>query len=140
MYDGPFDSLQEEMQYLMTIDEVYFGKTASIAAIEKQLDVCRKKYMGTRSMPAADSDFLKLNSMIEEQFGFGNFCLYVTYDPIPAASTMPIEINFSIEKKDNNYIVDIKSFRFKREYNYTCMVIMTTGLIFNPAFTVPFRP
>ena len=135
MYDGPFSSLQEEMQYLMTMDEVYFGKTASITAIEKQLDICRRKYIGTKLVPGTDDDFMKLNTMIENQFGFGNFCLYVTFDPIAAASTMPIEYNFSIEKKDNNYIVDAKSFRFKKEYNYTCMVIMTTGLIFNPEFT-----
>ena len=135
MYDGPFASLQQEMQYLMTMDEVYFGKTQSIAAIEQQLDLCRKKYIGTRLMPNQDSDFMKLNHMIEDQFGFGNFCLYVTFDPIAAAATMPIEFNLSIDKKDNNYIVDAHSYRFKKEYNYTCMVIMTTGLIFNPEFT-----
>ena len=133
-YHG-FDSLQEEMMYLLNIDEVYFGKSESIAAIEKQLDLFRKKYMGTKMLPLADVELMKLNKMIEDQFGFGNFALYIILDPIPMACTTPIEYSFGIEKKENNYIVDATTYKFKKEYNYTCMITMSTGLIFNPLFT-----
>ena len=133
-YHG-FDSLQEEMIHLLNIDEVYFGKSDSIAAIEKQLDLFRKKYIGTKMLPLADVELMKLNKMIEDQFGFGNFALYIILDPIPMACTTPIEYSFGIEKKENNYIVDATTYKFKKEYNYTCMITMSTGLIFNPLFT-----
>ena len=130
-----FETLQEEMLYLLSIDEVYFGKSEPIAAIEAQIDKFRRKYIHTKLLPLKDPDLLKLNSMIEEQFGFGNFSLYIIMDPIPMACTSPIEYTFDIEKKDNNYIVDTTTFKFKKEYNYTCMITMSTGLIFNPQFT-----
>ena len=133
-YHG-FGSLQEEMIYLLNINEVYFGKSESIAAIEKQLDLFRRKYIGTKMLPLADAELMKLNTMIEDQFGFGNFALYIILDSIPMACTTPIEYSFSIEKKENNYIVDATTYKFKKEYNYTCMITMSTGLIFNPLFT-----
>ncbi len=119
----------------LILNEVYFGKTESIQAIETQLDIFRKKYIDTKNKPSNDKDLIKLNRMIEEQFGFGSFSLMIIFDPVPNASTMPIDYSFDFARKQNNYCVDATTYKFKKEYNYACIVIMTTGLIFNNYFT-----
>ena len=42
-------NINESQNNLQAINEVYFGKTKEILAIEKQLDLVRNKYMKTKS-------------------------------------------------------------------------------------------
>ena len=130
-----FASEEERLDFLMSMNEVYFGRTDSINAIEDQLRKFRHKYINTKRKPTGDKDLIKLNHMIAEQFGFGKFELLITFDPIPNAATIPIEYSFDASKKQNNYMVDISSYKFKKEYDYKCIVVMTTGLIFNDYFS-----
>lgn len=127
--------MHNENDVLDVLQEVYFGKTESIKAIEEQLDLFRKKYVGTNRKPKNDPDLYKLNRMIEEQFGFGRFGLMITLDPVPNAVTIPISYSFNTTMKKHNYSVDSTTYRFKKEYNYTCIITLTTGLIFNDYFT-----
>ena len=127
------DWLEENKSLL---SEVYFGKTPSIIAIENQLKKFRIKYMGTKNKPSnKDPELLALNRLVEDQFGFGCFSLMVTYNPLPAASTVPIDYSFNAAKKRSSYMVDTKTYKFKKELDYTCIITMTTGLIFNSYFT-----
>ena len=128
----------EMLQYIRNesfINEVYFGKTSGIQKIEAQLSKFRNKYINTKNRPNSDPDLLKLNRLVEDQFGFGCFSLVVDYHPIPAASTIPIDFSFNAAKKRDSYMVDKNTYKFKKEYDYTCIVSMTTGLIFNDYFT-----
>lgn len=135
-YNSGFASEKERLDFLMNLNEVYFGKTESIQAIENQLRKIRHKYMvSKREKPVNDPDIIEFNHMIEKQFGFGKFELLITLDPIPNAATIPIEYSFSASKKRNSYMVDISSYKFKKEYDYKCIVAMTTGLIFNNYFS-----
>lgn len=119
----------------MMLNEVYFGKTESIQAIEDQLRIVRHKFIGTKYNPSTDPEMLKLNRMIEKQFGFGRFALTIELDPMPEAMTIPISYNFNYTKKQSDYNIEPTTYKFKKEYNYTCIVIMTTGLFFNRKFS-----
>lgn len=61
------------------VNEVYFGKTPELIAIENQLDIFRNKYIGKYIdfKSNNDPDLLKFNRMIEDFFGFGCFNLYI---------------------------------------------------------------
>lgn len=64
-------NINESQNNLQAINEVYFGKTKEILAIEKQLDLVRNKYMNrylTNVFVNNDQDLLKLNRMIEDYF------------------------------------------------------------------------
>lgn len=116
--------------------EVYFGKTESIKIIESKLDSFRKKYFyHDRKPPRHDVELYELNRLIEEQFGFGRFSLMIDFDPIPSAMSVPIDYSFNATTKRNNYTVDTTTYRFKKEYNYSVIVYMSTGLIFNHNFS-----
>ena len=127
------DGIDQDL-LLQSINEVYFGKTEQIKQIEKELDILRRNYMGSDRIPLNDTHLLRIKSLIEEYFGFGKFNLHIQYNLIPEASTLPMSYNI-LADKNNNYIVDTNGYKFKREYNYKCVVVMTTALIFNPIFT-----
>lgn len=117
------------------LNEVYFGKTDSIIMIQDQLSRFRAKYIGTNNKPNNDPDLIKLNRLVEDSFGFGCFSLMVVYNPFPMATTIPVDYSFDATKKRNNYIVDQSSYRFKKEFDYTCIITMSNTLIFNDLFT-----
>lgn len=138
MYETDF-SINEERDLILNnvdmLNEAYFGKTESIQAIEKQLDIFRKRYMGYKKLPLNDPELLRLNDLIAQQFGFANFSLIVTFDPVPMAVSLPLNYKMSFKEKENNFIVDINTYKFRPQYQYNCSVIMTSGLIFNSFFT-----
>ena len=62
------------------VNEVYFGKTPELIAIENQLDIFRNKYMNRyvfNMSVNSDSDLLKFDRMMEDFFGFGCFTLHI---------------------------------------------------------------
>ena len=120
---------------LQNIDEVYFGKTPSIQAIENQIDLVRKTYIGSGKNPTNTLEMQRVNRLIEEVFGFGCFNLAIVLDNIPSSATIPIDYSFDANKRNNNFMVDATTYKFKKEYDYTCIVIMTTGLFLNDYFT-----
>ena len=121
--------------YDLFLNEVYFGKTEEILAIENQLRVIRKKFIGTKFDASKDNEIIKLNRMIEDTFGFGIFSLNIELDPVPSASTLPVGYNFNVTMNKNNYSIEPNTYKFKKEYDYRCIVTMSTGLIFNKYFT-----
>lgn len=120
------------------IKEVYFGKTPEIQKIEKQLDVFRSKYLGrylTAITVNNDPDLLKFNRMIEDQFGFGCFTLHIINEPMINAFTMPIDTRYEVFNTNKNLIADKRTFKFKKEADYTAIVCIYSGLIFNPVYS-----
>lgn len=134
-FDSDVLTREEREELLLSMNEVYFGKSEDIQAIERQLNVFRKFYLGGNRLPAGDQNLLKLNRMIAKFFGFNTFSLIVTFDPIPAINTLPISYDLDTAKKENSYIVDTNTYKFKKNCEYNCVVIVTTGLIFNNYFT-----
>ena len=122
------------------INEVYFGKTPSLQKIEKQLDKFRSKYLGkvhTMTPPRVnqDQDLFKFNRMIEEEFGFGCFSLQIIGEPIMNAFTMPIDMRIDVLNSNKHLIADKNSFKFNKDADYSCIVCIYSGIIFNPEFT-----
>lgn len=116
------------------VNEVYFGKTPELIAIENQLDIFRNKYIGKyiNFKSNNDPDLLKFNRMIEDFFGFGCFNLYIANSMIPNAYTQPISGNFDLmlnHKKD--LIINKNGYKFNKKYDYCTEVVIHTILIFN---------
>lgn len=134
-------NINESQNNLQAINEVYFGKTKEILAIEKQLDLVRNKYMNrylTNVFVNNDQDLLKLNRMIEDYFGFGCFSLNIINEPTINAFTIPIDFRIregGSGKIKSDLIVDKNSFKFNKSADYTCMVYIYSGVIFNSEFT-----
>lgn len=134
-------NINESKNNLQAINEVYFGKTKEILAIEKQLDLVRNKYMNrylTNIFVNNDPDLLKLNRMIEDYFGFGCFSLNIINEPTINAFTIPIDFRLregGTGKIKSDLIVNKNTFKFEKSADYTCMVYIYSGVIFNSEFT-----
>ena len=120
---------------LVSMNEVYFGKTDGMLKLEAQLDKLRKKYGINTASSNSDPDLIKFNRMMEEEFGFGCFNLNVTFDVVPNAFTIPIDHSFNAPRKRDKFIISNGHIKFKKEYDYACLMFITTGLIYNPYFT-----
>lgn len=120
------------------INEVYFGKTPEMQRIENQLGKFRSKYIENyigAPLVNNDPDLLKYNRMMEEYFGFGCFSLSIIQMPAVNAYTTPISSTFDTALYQKNLIVDKNHFKFNPKANYTCLVYVYSGVIFNPEFT-----
>ena len=109
------------------INEVYFGKTPELQKIENQLGKFRSKYMENyigAPLVNNDPDLLKYNRMMEKYFGFGCFSLSIIQTPTVNAYTTSVSSTF-----DKNH------FKFNPKANYTCLVYVYSGVIFNPELT-----
>lgn len=134
-------NINESQNNLQAINEVYFGKTKEILAIEKQLDLVRNKYMNrylTNIFVNNDPDLLKLNRMIEDYFGFGCFSLNIINEPTINSYTIPIDFRLregGTGKIKSDLIVNKNTFKFEKSADYTCIVYIYSGVIFNSEFT-----
>lgn len=126
---------------IRSINEIYFGKTKEIQAIEDAIDHFRQKYMGKYNPYKVniDPEIITINRMFENQFGFGTFAFQIVPDPQYNAYTCPISYRFDVNTygigNKENLLADRSTFKFNKEMDYACTVNITTGLIFNPNFT-----
>ena len=127
VYDMNNNSINEQLE---NINEVYFGKTPEIQAIEDQLDKFRKSYIGKSRLPANDPELNKLTKMIGKFFGI-RFALNIIFDPVPIANSVPM----AKDLKKDSIVVDPKTYRFRPESKFICIVNMSSGLIFSSDFT-----
>ena len=121
-------NINEELE---NINEVYFGKTPEIQAIEDQLDKFRKSYIGKSRLPSNDPDLNKLGKMIGSFFGI-RFALNIIFDPVPMANSIPMTKHL-IDK--DSIVVNQKTYKFRPESGFICIVNMSSGLIFSSDFT-----
>lgn len=130
------DTLSESS--LQCINEVYFGKTKELLEIEQQLDVFRNKYMEKYVLNMkvnSDIDLLKFDRMMEDYFGFGCFTLHIHNMQEANAFTMPIDYRYDYKNPRDNIIADKNGFKFKKEFDYACILGIFSGVIFNPEFS-----
>lgn len=123
---------------LLSINEVYFGKTPELQKIEKQLGIFRSKYLGKYLLNIrcnSDPDLLKFNRMIEDYFGFGCFSLTIVNQPIENAYTVPLDIRYDVINTNKNLLADKNGFKFNKKADYACLCYIYSGIIFNPTYT-----
>lgn len=122
----------------MPLNEAYFGKTKELLAAEQQLDKFRNKYIEKYVLNMkvnSDPDLLKFDRMMEDIFGFGCFTLHIHNESIANAFTLPIDYRY--DTKPNTIIADEHGFKFKKDMEYSCILGVYSGIIFNPNFTTP---
>lgn len=120
------------------VNEAYFGKTKEIQNIENQLDIFRNKYMGRYILNMkvnTDPELIKLNRMFEDYFGFGCFMIDIINEPITNAFTVPVDYRYDVVRDGSDLLIDKKGYKFKREKDYSTIVTVYSGAIFNPEFT-----
>lgn len=118
------------------LNEVYFGKTDEMKAIVKQIGSIRKKYEKKYTAKFdTDPKMIKLNRMIEDQFGFGAFALSVIPSKYINAFTVAVDQNYNTTDLNYNMIANEKTFKYNKDANYSTMVFVYSGLFCNPAFT-----
>lgn len=120
------------------IDEVYFGKTPELLAIEKQLHIFRNKYMGNYMINIgvnSDPDLIKFDRMMEDYFGFGCFTMKIMNQPIVNGFTYPIDYRFDVSKSSRDLIANKNGFKYKKEYDYALLMYSYSGIMFNDNFS-----
>ena len=127
------------MFFYQPLNEVYFGKTPELLAIEKQIGIARNSIANNKNVSRismnSDPELLKLNDMIAEAFGFGLCALTIIDEPIMNAGTLPISCRFDVDRTGKALIVDKKGFKFDPKFMYTCIIVLYAGIFLNPKFT-----
>lgn len=119
------------------IDEVYFGKTPELLAIEKQLSVFRNKHMGSYVINPgvnSDPDLIKFDRMMEDYFGFGCFTMKIVNEPVVNGFTYPLDYKFDVSRTSRDLIATKKGFKYKKEYDYSILMCSYSGVMFNDTF------
>ena len=121
------------------LQEVYFGKTPEILALENQLDKFRSKYLGNYPLGTYtindDSELLKFNRMLEKQFGFGCVSINIISNMMENMFTLPIDMRFDVFNTNKKLIANKSTFKFDKSADYTCIINIYTGIIFNPNYS-----
>lgn len=122
------------------INEAYFGKSETLLEVEKQFGLIRKNALKNKISDINKSDeVLKLNRLIEKQFGMDVFALHVDRSNVLNACTIPIAIRFDVAFYDNlkKKIVgdENKGFYFKAGNNLCIVCEMNYGLLTCPTIT-----
>ena len=122
------------------IQEVYFGKTPGIEKCFEQFCKFRDKYISSSVVRYNvsinnDPDLIQFNRCMEEEFGFGNYALYVANSNTVNAFTIPISGRWDIEKPKKLLVSSRTGFKYKKEANLACITCIYTGLLFREDFT-----
>lgn len=133
----------DKTDQLQAMNEVYFGKTKSIQAIENQLHKFRSKYLtsniiGAHASPRinSDPDLLQFNRMMEKEFGFGTFSLHIINSSSINAYTFPVDMRFDTKfDMTKKTIYSSTGYRFDPQADFAGIVCIYTGLIFNSHYT-----
>lgn len=118
----------------MIINEVYVGQTPEIKELYDEFTRVRHVYMDKFIKSPNHKDFSKIESMIEDIWGFKAFEFGVDPDKAPNAYTIPVIKNIDIDA--NEYLeVTPKGYRYKREAGLVAISKITYGLYCNKNFT-----
>ena len=121
---------------MQSINEVYVGKKASMLEIEKQLGKFRSKYMGEifAVNMNTDIDLIKLNRLLEKEFGFSHCCIDINNDSSVNACTIPVGWRLDIKNK-KGFFKSKDGFKYDPKDGFALYISVNTGVIFNPVYT-----
>lgn len=134
--------------FLMPINEAYFGKTQEVKDIIKQIGIIRTEELGVepnnkfkrgRYAPTANTnpEMIKLNRMLEKMFGFKCCAVVIDQMAAPNACTLPVSMQMKsmihnpakmVEKTKNGY-------RYKDEAKYCLWINISSGLFTDGEYT-----
>lgn len=130
--------LDQEMQLY---DEAYFGKNKKLLEMQMCIEKLRIKYVDfyKRKMVDVYNDpiFKKFIKLIEDEFGFTSVVFVIdnsSPDLLANAFTIPLNGNFGSMHPVEDAIVNNYGIKYKKEMNYSIMILTSSYFFFNPNF------
>lgn len=129
------------MAFLDYFLEVYYGENDNIRQMQKCITELRKDMFDNWSLSRLNThpSVKRFNRLVEKEFGFKGFCLYISPKRIINAFTMPIYLNVkSLSKRNNlmsNLVVTKNGYKFKPEAEYTAYVCIYRGILMDSRLT-----
>jgi len=118
-----------------SINEVYFGETKEIKQLQKALSELRASVLRSDNFLIKKAntlpEVLEFNRIVEEIFGFGSFSLQIEYNGSMNAFTIPLGYKLDVYNTRKNLKADKQSIKYDKEVDYSCLVFITSGLLFN---------
>ena len=118
----------------MIFNEVYVGQKPEIQKMCDIMSESRSLYM-KKKVTASRKKLIELESLIEDFFGFGTFCIDLMNDPEINACTYPVGVSLDVDPTEALYTTSANGYRFKKEAKLAAISRITTGLFGNPNFT-----
>lgn len=119
-----------------SIQEVFFGKTKELQALEKSLKVIRSDFFKNGTKTNSLPSIQKFNRLVESTFGIKRFALRIDFSFFGInAYTIPVSIkldNIGVSKK---YITNKNSIKFAEDTNYCCIVNISYGMMLEEDIT-----
>lgn len=134
VFFNSYTTLKEETEIL---NEVYFGKKSRILEMEKIIGRIRADTNIFMSGKANSNPLvLQFNRLMEEEFGFECFSLYILQMHMTNAMTMPVANKLDVwDEHKHIYSTTKEGFKFDKSAGYSTFVMVTTGVLGNDNFT-----
>lgn len=130
--------IDEYLNKIDSLNEVYVGKIPEIQAIENAIHNARQKYIkfpiNITKNTYKDKDLDKIQEAIEKAFGFYSVSFIVDYLPIENAYTIPICYNIDMAPED--HIIPYKGgYRYDNKLKYCTQIFVTTSVFCDSKYT-----
>lgn len=122
---------------IQAIKEVYFGEN-EIAKLQQQFTLFRARCFKERKFTKKENTYeeiFKFNRMVEKVFGFETFALQIDMGDYENAFTLPLSTKLDLNRTDKNVKYNKKHMKFDKDAGYSCIVIITYGLLMNERYT-----
>jgi len=136
-----------KFNHLKAINEVYFGNSTELEQIIEQLHKIRQLYFDEFEKSTfklnkyytkinTSPELTELNRMFEDFFGFKTFAIHIQQSKINNACTIPISSKFDTPIIKDKHIISTKTgFKYKKEYEFSSMLYISSGLLANKNVT-----
>lgn len=137
--------MNNDISGLISVNEVYFGKTKELLEIEDLIGQIRAKYgmssakgqtavqayfkKGDRAKTNSSPEMLKINRLFEKAFGFESFFLMVIHMGTQNAMTMPV--SGCIDAPEDTHKIQASVKGFKKSGHDKTFVCIYDGIFFN---------
>lgn len=131
-----FKSIFHEAE--IALNEVYFGKTSEILAIEAKLHDFREKYMEQYIFNTTmhnDKLLLELEDMIADYFGMKTFTLYIVNNITINGFTLAITTDPTYMNRKDVCVKNNNGIKFNKKYGFSVFVCTFSAILLNPGFT-----
>lgn len=122
---------------VQAIKEVYFGDN-EISKLQDQFTLFRARCFRERKFTKKENTYeeiFKFNRMVEKVFGFETFALQIDMGQYENAFTFPLSSKLDLNRTDKNVRYSKKHMKFDKDAGYSCIVVITYGLLMNERFT-----
>ena len=132
---------KQELQFIQAINEVYFGRTASINSLFNAYCDWREPFLTTNPKLWANpvgNYYNKQHQTLEEmtckQFGFNTFSYFISSDNTVNSATLSYGL-FPFGASSKEIEVTKDGYRFKDSAKFNSVIVVYPALAFNPTFT-----